>query len=160
MFDPVGKNVLSAPSTGQPALLDKVTVTKPDVSDDVEVELSAPEKVESGKPIDLVFTFENETEHALNGTQVVFTLPEGVAFESTNAGTATVQGRDVVVSLGRTPPGQTITVQLHGHVSKSAKPGSTLVFGGLLRSGTAMPVTAENQETKVRRAESDDDSNR
>jgi hypothetical protein len=157
VFDPVAKTVLSAPATGQPALLDKITVTKPDISEDVEVALRAPEHVKRGGPIELAFAFRNRTEHALNGTQVVFTLPEGVAFESTTAGTTTVQGRDVVVSLGRTLPGQTIEIQMRGNVSRSAKPGSTLVFSGLLRSGTALPVIAEHQATKVHRTESDDD---
>jgi hypothetical protein len=160
VFDPVAKTVVSAPATGQPALLDKITVTKPDISEDVEVELRAPEEVTRGGPIELAFAFRNRTEHALNGTQVVFTLPEGVAFESTNAGTTTVQGRDVVVSLGRTLPGQTIEIQMRGSVSRSAKPGSTLVFSGLLRSGTALPVIAEHQATKVHQTESDDDSGR
>jgi hypothetical protein len=156
VFDPVAKKVLSAPATGRPTLLDKITVTKPDISEDVKVRLNAPEEIKHDEAIRLAFAFRNRSEHALNGTQVVFTLPEGVAFESANVGTATVHGRDVVISLGRTRPGQKFDVRIVGQIDRSVKGGATLVFGGLLRSGTALPVIAKTRATRVHRADSDD----
>jgi hypothetical protein len=159
VFDPVTKTVASPPATGVPALLDKVTVTKPDISEDVKVTLKVPERTRRGGPIELTFRFRNRGAYALNGTQVVIRLPDGVVFESAHAGTATVQGNDVVVSLGRTLPGQDVEVGIQGHVSHSVKVGSTLDIHGLLRSSTALPVVARGRVTKVDRGH-DDDSDR
>jgi hypothetical protein len=157
VFDPATKTVVSAPATGTPTLLDKVTVTKPDISEDVKVKLRAPEEARRNGPLTLEFTFKNRSAHALNGTQVVITLPESVAFESANGGATTVQGHEVVVSLGRTLPGQDYEVEIHGRVAESAKPGSTLHIAGLLRSGTALPIAARRTATRIERAKSDDD---
>ena len=51
----------------------------------------------------LNFTFKNDSDFPLNGTQAVFTLPPGVSFASAVDGFATVQGQDVVVTLGQCP---------------------------------------------------------
>jgi hypothetical protein len=161
VFDPATKTVVSAPATGTPTLLDKVTVTKPDISEDVKVRLRAPEQARRNGPITLEFRFKNRSAYPLNGTQVVITLPESVAFESADGGsTTTVQGHEVVVSLGRTLPGQEFEVEIHGRVAGSAKPGATLHIAGLLRSSTALPVAARRTATRIDWAKSDDDDSR
>jgi hypothetical protein len=150
VFDPVTRTVLSPPATGTSALLDKLTVTKPDISDDVDVKLKAPEHVSPGDPITVSFTFRNRSAYALNGTQVVMTLPGAVTFDSASTGEATVQGHDVVVSLGRTVPGGKIEVEIEAHVSPSASGLASLSIGGLLRSGTALPVAGPAVEIRIK----------
>src|SRR5215813_10597646 len=148
VFDPVTRTVVSPPATGTPALLDKVSVVKPDVSDRVKVKLKAPEHVSPGDSIEVSFSFKNESQFALNGTQVVITLPDSVSFDFASVGTATVHGRDVVVSLGRTVPRQRIELEIHGHVSHPV--GGELSIEGLLRSGTALPVVAKPASTRIK----------
>jgi hypothetical protein len=149
VFDPVARTVVSGAGSGQPVLLDKVLVTKPDISGDARVQLTSPHAVVRGGQLVFNFHFKNDSQYALNGTQAVITLPEGVSFDSASDGTATVQGRDVVVSLGRTVPGHTIDLQIKAHASDSLRPDSTLVVAAVLRSGTAMPVAASATEIKV-----------
>jgi uncharacterized repeat protein (TIGR01451 family) len=151
VFDPVAKKVISSPAIGTPALLDKVKVTKPDISSDASLKLKVSRTVVAGDPLPFTFTFNNRSAYALNGTQAVLTLPDGVSFVSATEGTATVQGRDVVVSLGRTLPGQTIELQITGRVSDSLKVGTTLTGEGTVRSATALPISADTK-TKVVKA--------
>jgi hypothetical protein len=148
VFDPVTKTVLSSPATGTPALLDKVKVTKPDISSDASLKLEAPHEAVRGGLLPFTFIFKNRSAYALNGTQAVVTLPDGVSFESVTEGTATIHGRDVVVSLGRTLPGQTIELQIKGRLSDSLAVGSILTGLGTLRSSTALPMSADT-ETRV-----------
>jgi len=148
VFDPVTKTVLSSPATGTPALLDKVRVTKPDISYHASVKLYAPHAVVRGGLVPFTFIFKNGSYYALNGTQAVIRLPHGVSFESASDGTATVHGRDVVVTLGRTLPGQTIELQMKARLSDSVAVGSILTALGTLRSSTALPVSAVS-ETRV-----------
>src|SRR5262249_54193427 len=65
VFDPVARRVVSSSGTGTPALLDKVTVIKPDISGQSEVELSGPRSVHPGSNFVLRFSFENESPYAL-----------------------------------------------------------------------------------------------
>jgi Calcineurin-like phosphoesterase len=148
VFDPVARQVTSSAGTGVSALLDKVTVTKPDISQAARAKFTAPAATGRGKRMEFNFTFKNDSSYALNGTQAVITLPAGVSFDSASA-SATVQGQDVVVTLGRTLPGYTITVHVKATVSDSVTPGSTLTSSALLRSSTALPVVAETNATKV-----------
>jgi hypothetical protein len=142
--------VVSSPATGVPALLDKITVTKPDISEQVRVALETPDRASRGGPLPITFRFRNRSRFALVGTQVVIRLPEGVTFESASAGTATVVGRDVVVSLGRTVPEQDVTVQVTAHISDAAR-GPWLSVDGSLRSSTALPVAARPELTRIGR---------
>jgi hypothetical protein len=150
VFDPVTRTVVSPPATGTSALLDKVTVTKPSIDGVVEVKLKAPEHVRRGAPIAVTFAFRNHSPYALNGTQAVITLPHAVSFDSVSVGTATVHGREVVVSLGRTLPGQRVEIVIDGHISPSVGDEATLAIRGHLRSGTALPVSAESVSVKVK----------
>jgi len=157
VFDPVTHTVISPPATGTPALLDKVSVLKPDISKDVKVKFDAPAQTTPGGQITFTFAFKNGSAYALNGTQVVVTLPAGVLFDSVSDGTATVQGQDVVVTLGRTVPGTAVTLSLKAHVSGSAALDSKLTSSALLRSSTALPVVANSQTTKVKGHDDNDD---
>jgi uncharacterized repeat protein (TIGR01451 family) len=147
VFDPVSRMVVSPAGEGTPALLDKVTVTKPDIAEDASVDLSAPKSAAPGDAIEYTFTFRNDSRYALNGAQAVLTLADGVAFDSTSAGTATVQGRDVVVSLGRLDAKSTVTLHIRAHILLTAP--NHLEAVGELRSGTAMPVTSKKAHTNV-----------
>jgi hypothetical protein len=149
VFDPVAHTVISPPATGTPALLDKVGVLKPDISKDVKVNFTAPGAAVRGGQMEFNFMFKNDSAYALNGTQVVVTLPAGASIDSVSDGSATVQGQDVVVTLGRTVPGHAVTLHFKANVSNSVAPGSTLVSSAVLRSSTALPVVAETQTTKV-----------
>jgi uncharacterized repeat protein (TIGR01451 family) len=150
VFDPVAHTVISPPATGTPALLDKVSVLKPDISKDVKVKFDAPAQATPGGQITFDFTFKNGSAYALNGTQVVVTLPAGILFDSVSDGSATVQGQDVVVTLGRTVPGTAVTLYLNAQVSGSVALDSKLTSSALLRSSTALPVVADSQTTKVK----------
>jgi uncharacterized repeat protein (TIGR01451 family) len=148
VFDPVSRTVVSsAGQGGTPALLDKLTVTKPDISGEATVELSAARHAEPGDAIAYTFTFRNGSRYALNGAQAVLTLDEGVVFDSSSVGGATVHGRDVVVSLGRLAAGSTVTLHIQAHILQSAPKHLEAV--GVLRSGTAMPVVGEKAGTTV-----------
>jgi hypothetical protein len=149
VFDPVARTVISPPATGTPALLDKVSVLKPDISQAVKVNFTAPGAAVRGGRVEFNFMFKNDSAYALNGTQVVVTLPAGVSFESVSDGFATVQGQDIVVTLGRTVPGPAVTLHFKAYISDSVAPGSTLVSSAVLRSSTAMPVVADSKTTKV-----------
>jgi hypothetical protein len=156
VFDPAARQVVSPPATGTPALLDKVTVTKPDIEDDVDVRLNAPEHVRRGHPIEISFAFRNRSQYALNGTQIVFTLPEGVSFDAASTGIATVHGHDVVISIGRTVPGQRVEVEVVGQVSPLVRHDS-LSIRGLLRSSTAQPIVARSASVRVKDTNDDSD---
>jgi len=154
VFDPVSKTVVSGAGTGVSALLDKVGVVKPDISDHSTVALSAPKKVAPGDAIDFTFTFKNSSAYALNGAQAIVTLPEDVIFDSVSQGTATQHGTELVISLGRLVPGSTTTLHVRGHVSSSAH--HKLHASASLRSGTALPVVGAESTTKVHQPGDDD----
>jgi len=147
VFDPVSRSVVSSAGQGTPALLDKVTVTKPDIAAEASVDLSAPHNVAPGDGIDYTFMFRNGSRHALNGAQAVLTLPEGVVFQSVSRGSATENGQDIVVSLGRLAGNSTVTLHIRGYVTKRAP--KHLEALGVLRSGTALPVVGKKAITKV-----------
>jgi uncharacterized repeat protein (TIGR01451 family) len=147
VFDPVLRSVVSSAGQGTPALLDKVTVTKPDIYGRASVELSAPKKVAPGDGIDYTFRFRNASRYALNGAQAVLTLPEGVVFQSVSRGSATEHGQHVVVSLGRLAANSTVTLHIHGYVVRWAP--KHLEALGVLRSGTALPVVGKKATTNV-----------
>jgi uncharacterized repeat protein (TIGR01451 family) len=149
VFDPVSRSVVSHAGSGVPTLLDVLTVTKPDISSTSSVTLTASPSVVPGGPITFTFKFKNESGYALNGAQAIVTLPEDVSFESVSAGTATVHGRDVVVSVGRLGPDQGITLQVEARVSNSVHTGSILRGFGVLRSGTALPVAGGRTRTRI-----------
>jgi len=143
VFDPVTMTVISAPASGTPALLDKITVTKPEVEDRLQTELSVPHKIVPGTPFAVTLTLSNHGSFGLNGTQAVFTLPDNVQFVSATGGNVTSAGSTAVVTVGRLAVGDTATVQLS---LVSSKPGSVHIKGQV-RSGTARPVELESDDS-------------
>ncbi|HMF76869.1 MAG TPA: metallophosphoesterase family protein [Bryobacteraceae bacterium] len=122
--------LLSAPATGRSALLDKFTVTKPDVRASVSARLSAPLVAIPGGEIVYSVVVNNHSSIALNGAQVRLT----------------VQGVDIVSTLGRLAPGTTRTVQMKTSVPASL---SQVRAAAALVSGTALPVRANATITKI-----------
>jgi len=82
---------------------------------------------------------------ALNGTQVVFTLPEGVQYVGSSSGSATVNGSNVIVTLGRLSPGDSAEVSITVQALEKAE----LHASAQVRSATAMPVDAGSANTHV-----------
>jgi len=143
VFDPVTQTVISAPATGPSALLDAFSLTKPEL-DHVGVEFSAPDKVSVGDRFDYTLAVSG-MKLALNGTQVVFTLPGGVQYVSSSTGNATVNGSNVIVTLGRLSPGDSVQVSITVQALEKAE----LHAGAQVRSATAMPVDAGSVNTHV-----------
>jgi hypothetical protein len=146
VFDPVTRTVISPPATGTPALLDAFSVTKLELGDaeDMNMELSAPDRVSVGDRFDYMLRVSG-LNRALNGTQAVFTLPDGVQYVSSASGSATVNGSDVVVTLGRLSSGAPVTV----HLTVQALKKGEFHARAQVRSATAMPLDAGSVNTHV-----------
>jgi len=147
LVDPATGNVVSAPATGASALLDKFVVTKPDLSENLRVHLSAPHSVVGGGQLTYTLNVRNGSSHGLNGTQAVFEIPNDVTFVASPDGTATQLGNQIVVTIGRLDAGGDAVVHLQTHVN--AEPGTALTTAALLRSSTALSVQANEAHTKV-----------
>jgi len=147
LIDPATGNVVTAPATGASALLDKFTVTKPDLSEDLRVLLSAPHSVVPGGQLTYTLTAHNATSHGLNGTQAVFEIPSGVTFVASPDGGATQVGNQIVVTIGRLDPGASAVVHLQTQLNAEA--GSELRAAALLRSSTALSASSNEVRTRV-----------
>jgi uncharacterized repeat protein (TIGR01451 family) len=111
-------------------------------------QVAADLRSEPGDGIDYTFMFQNGSRHALNGAQAVLTVPEGVVFQSVSRGSATENGQDIVVSLGRLAGNSTVTLHIRGYFTKRAP--KHLEALGVLRSGTALPVVGKKVISNVR----------
>jgi len=147
LVDPVTGDVVSPPATGASALLDKFTVTKPDLGDRLHVKLSAPHSAAPSAQLIYTLTVHNGSSHGLNGTQAVFELPGDVTFVSSPDGVATQVGDKVVVTIGRLDPGGSATVHLQTQVNTNAD--SALRAKALLRSSTALSAPSNEVHTTV-----------
>jgi len=147
LVDPATGNVVTLPATGASALLDKFVVTKPDLSENLRVHLSAPHSVVAGGQLTYALNVQNGSSHGLNGTQAVFEISNGVTFVASPDGTATQLGNQIVVTIGRLDAGSDAVVHLQTHVN--AEPGTALTTAALLRSSTALSVQANEAQTKV-----------
>jgi hypothetical protein len=147
LVDPMTGNVVTPPATGDSALLDKFVVTKPDLSDLLNVHLSAPHSVAAGGQLTYTLNIQNGSSQGLNGTQAVFELPSGVIFVASPDGLATQVGNQFVVTIGRLDPGANAVVHLQTQVSAEA--GSRLKVKALLRSSTALPAPTNEVHTRV-----------
>lgn len=149
-IDPSTGLVVSAPATGTSALLDKWTITKPELGSSVKASLSAPDSVRSGQTFDYSVAINNGSGYALNGTQVRLELPEGVSFAGATSDTLTLQGNEVVVTLGRVAAGDQQTVAIPVQVSTWR--GSDRIYAsGTVISSTALPVETNTAVTRVGR---------
>jgi Calcineurin-like phosphoesterase/Domain of unknown function DUF11 len=139
--DPSTGDVISAPATGQPALLDKWTVTKPNLRGDLSAEISAPNDVKAGELLTYKVNIKNSSIHSLNGTQVRFHIPQGESFAGTLGGAISLQGNELVITVGRVLAGETQTVEVPMQVAADAK-GKLLTFAEVFTS-TAEPVSTD-----------------
>ena len=156
LIDPTTGNVVSPPADGPSALLDKFTVTKPDLSDQLHVHLKAKHSAQPGGTLTLMLAAHNDSRYGLNGAQAIFELPQDVKFLDSPDGIATQIGRTIVVTIGRLEAGTTATVQIHVLVDALAEHGDDLRARGGLRSSTALTVRSEEVSTRISDGPGDD----
>jgi uncharacterized repeat protein (TIGR01451 family) len=142
-------SLLSAAATGTSALLDQFTVTKPDVSSSVTVQLSAPPSATAGGTIVYTFSIRNNGTTALNGTQLRLTMPSTLTFAGLPTDPVTVQGTDAVFTAGRLAPGAQQIIQIKTRVAANTPTGTSITASASLTSGTAQPVVSNSAVTKV-----------
>jgi len=150
LIDPATGLVVSAPADGPSVLLDKFSVTKPNLSEKLRVHLHAPQSVGPHSFFTYRLHIRNGSSHNLNGTQAVFDLPRGVKLIDSPDGSATQIGDDVVVTVGRLAAGASMNVHLNVSVSPGVHSGEVLNGAALLRSSTALPVKSGEVRTRVR----------
>jgi uncharacterized repeat protein (TIGR01451 family) len=143
--------LISAPATGTSALLDKFTMTKPDLRASLLVQLTAPATVKSFGQIVYAISLKNNSPYGLNGTQVRLTLPSDVTLASASV-PVTPQGNDVVATVGRLAPGASQSVQVTVNVWTSSDRNyhPVICTTGNVTSGTALPVSLNSAYTSVR----------
>jgi uncharacterized repeat protein (TIGR01451 family) len=150
VFDPATHTVTSAPAIGPSALLDKVTVEKPDLGEELVAKLSAPNQVGAGQQFAYTFSISNKSAVSLNGTQAVLTLPEGAQFVGASGGSALANGSRVIVTIGRLAGGATATASVTVQTtSTGSKQDQHLQARGQVRSATALPVDTNTVNTKA-----------
>jgi uncharacterized repeat protein (TIGR01451 family) len=146
-IDPSTGQVISAPATGTSALLDKWTITKPEILPSLSATLIGPEKANVGSALTYTIQLKNSSQYSLNGTQVRMALPAGVTFAGTTGTTTTLQGNEVVLTIGRLPAGSEQTVTIPANVSPES---SGLITGfATVTSATALPVFTNRAATMV-----------
>ena len=145
--DPNTGDVISTPATGTPALLDKWTVTKPDLRGSLSAEISAPGQAKPGELLTYKVNIKNSSSYALNGTQVRFPIPQGESFAGTVGSAISLQASAVVITVGRVLVGETQTVEIPMQIAADAK-GQILAYAELF-SSTAQPVTTDGTLTNV-----------
>ena len=144
VFDPATLSVVSVPAVGTPALLDKITAEKPDLEDGLSVKLSVPHHVESGGTFVYTLDIANHSGVPLNGTQAVLTLPDGVSYIGATGGSATIDGSNVIVTIGRLRADSTYTVEVTAQALVSGSKIHNLKARAKVRSSTASPIEAES----------------
>jgi uncharacterized repeat protein (TIGR01451 family) len=143
--------LLSAPAVGTPSLLDEWTVTKPDLRELLSVRLGAPKVLNPGSQLIYSIDLANHSQHALNGAQVHLRLPEGLALVDPTSQMLTVQGEDVVITVGRLDVGQTKTLTVKTQLTGDSE--ENLRAGVELFSSTALPVVGNSVWTRVNEGE-------
>jgi len=146
-IDPSTGMITSAPATGTSALLDKWTITKPAIFHSLSATLTGPEKIHAGSVLTYTIQLNNRSSYSLNGTQVRVALPDGVSFAGNTGTTATLQGNEVVLSIGRLAAGSEQTVTIPVSVSWDSR-GLITEFA-TVTSSTALPVFTNKAATIV-----------
>lgn len=146
LVDPTTGDVVSIPAGGSSALLDTFSVTKPDVEGDLLVHLQAPEKTMPGALVPFEVTISNYSKYPLNGVQLVLTLPDQAAFGGSTGDFTTVQGRDVVVTIGRLDVGDQANVKVPVRIASDLRKGTQLQARAVVRSSTALSVTSNEED--------------
>jgi uncharacterized repeat protein (TIGR01451 family) len=149
--DPSTGQVVSTPATGTSALLDKWTVTKPEVNNSVFAKLSAPNNIKAGEVLTYTLSIRNGSEYSLNGTQVRFRLPHALTFAGTPSSTVTVEGNDVIITVGRLATGSQQTVELPALVSSEVHGFERIETHARVSSSTALPIDSNPVTTIVGR---------
>jgi len=157
LVDPATGSVVTAPAVGQSALLDKFTVTKPDLENNQDsnaqggltAHLSGPSQASAGSTIRYTVRLQNDSAYALNGTQAVVNLPGDASFAGTTSDTLTVHGSQVVVTLGRLAVGAGQTVQVSAALASGLADGTSLRASAVVRSSTALPVSSNPTVTII-----------
>jgi len=149
-IDPTTGQLVSPPATGNSALLDSWTVTKPDVRGAVVAKLSAPGQIKAGQTFTYTVALRNDSDFPLNGTQVRFHIPHELAFTGTPSSVLTVQGDEVVFTLGRLDVGGERTVEIPVSVSSNVRSHDLLRARAHLHSSTALTVESNVALTNVR----------
>jgi uncharacterized repeat protein (TIGR01451 family) len=149
VLDAATGSLLSTPANGPSALLDQWTITKPDVTSSVTIQLSAPPSATAGGALVYTFTIKNSGTTALNGTQLRLTMAPTLTFAGLPTDPVTVQGSDAVFTAGRLAPGAEQIIQIKTRVAANAPVGTSITASASLTSGTAQPVAANSITTKV-----------
>lgn len=149
LVDPTTGDVVSPAADGQSALLDKFTVTKPDVEDGVSVHIDGPQQAAAGTAITYNVRVRNGSAYPLNGAQLVIHLPDGTAFAGATKDTLTVHGAQVVVTVGRIGVGGVETVEVSATLAASLPARTILRASAVLRSSTALPVSSNVAPTLI-----------
>ena len=153
LVDPATGNVVSPPADGPSVLLDRFSVTKPDLGDQLSAHLHAPDSVRPGAQLNYVLSVANRSSYNLNGTQAVFTLPNDVTLVSSPDGSTVQVNNSVVVTVGRLAAGTSKDIHLKVAVT-GAHNGDKLTATGLVRSGTALPAQSDQVRTVVNQGKS------
>ena len=157
LVDPATGNVVSAPADGPSVLLDKFVVTKPDLHDQLRVDLEAPRSVSPGSQFTYRLEVHNRSSYNLNGTQAVFNLPKGVTVASSSDGTATQIGDTLVVTIGRLAADAATDTHLVVTANLGVESGDSLIVSAVVRSSTARPSEEVRARTHIsRKGESDE----
>ncbi|MBV8898214.1 MAG: metallophosphoesterase, partial [Acidobacteriaceae bacterium] len=149
LLDSTTGNLLSPPATGTSSLLDSWTISKPDLSSSITAQLSAPPSATPGGVLVYSIVLTNNSTTALNGAQVRLTPPSSAVFVGTTSDTVTVQGSDVVATIGRLATGAQQEIQIQTRVASNAGPGSTIATSVSLSSATALPIATNAVITTV-----------
>ena len=138
LLDPKTGKVVTQPAVGTPALLDKFTITKPDITKQLVVQYTSP--VVANDLITYTVNITNNSPYALNGTQVVMTLPDGVSSVDKPTDLITQHNQNIVLTIGRLERGVHSSVRLKGRVGPNLANSTKLDIKAVVRSGTALPV--------------------
>jgi uncharacterized repeat protein (TIGR01451 family) len=150
VVDPSTGLVTSAPATGRSALLDKWTVTKPEVAGAVSATLSAPEHVQPGGTFTYTVNLKNHSAYSLNGTQVKLLLPPGVTFAGTTGDTTSVHGNEVVLTIGRLAAGSLQSISIEAAAPSGRFQDPWAVAFATVTSSTALPLFTNPVVTAIR----------
>ena len=150
VLDSTTGQVSSTPATGPSALLDKWTVTKPEVARSVFATLSAPRTVKPAGEITYTVVLKNNSQTSLNGTQVRLLLPDNVTFSGPTGDSATLQGNEVVLTVGRLAAGTEQNVTINTTVASGGRGNRTAVAFAVVSSSTALPIFSNSVATVVR----------
>ncbi len=146
--DPTTGQVVSQSATGGSVLLDKWTVMKPVLVSSATANLYAPLTVGTGGALTYTLSFMSP-QYALSGTQVRITLPAGLTYAGALGDTATLQGSDLVLSLGHLTAGteKTITIPMTAIASSGSKPS----VSASIHSSTPLELPTNTVVTVVKR---------